>query len=145
MTPLDSVLSRLPDAKHTSPGRWRTACPVCGERNKSTLSIGEGDTGAVLLKCWKSGCDPEAIAHALGLDITELFPPKADAGNGTPPLKRRRLLSAQQALDLLDHEAGIVAVAACDIARGVQLTDADKDRVLKAAARITTLREEVLS
>ena len=86
MTPIDTVLGRLPDAKQTAPGRWRTACPACGGRSQSTLSVGEGDTGAVLLKCFKSGCDPHTIATALGLDIADLFPQRPDSA----PLKRRQ-------------------------------------------------------
>ena len=144
MMPLDNVLSRLPNAKQTQPGRWRCACPVCGEHNQSTLSIGEGGSGAVLLKCFKLGCDPEAIARAIGLEVTDLFP-QSVAGGGTPPPKRRRMLTPRQALDLLDHEAGIVAIAASDLARGIALSEADKARVLKAAARITVLREEVMA
>jgi hypothetical protein len=139
---LDLILSRLPDARSTGSDRWRDACPVCGERNRSTLSIGLGDTGVVLLKCFKLGCDPEAIATALGLDLSDLFPPKESHGS---PVKRRRLLTAAQALDLLDAEAQFIGVIASNIATGVEIDAADRARVLTAAGRIAHLRDEVLS
>ncbi len=66
MSAADAVLARLDSPRPTGRDRWRAACPVCGERNRSTLSIGIGDSGAVLLKCFKSGCGPDEIAAALG-------------------------------------------------------------------------------
>ena len=142
MNPVDMVLARVTGAKQTARDRWRCACPVCGEGNRSTLSIGVGDTGAVLFKCFKSECDPEAITGALGLNLSDLFPPKL---TGSAPMRRRGLLSASQALDLLHTEAQLVALAGSNLAHGVELTDADRDRVLQAAGRIAYLRDEVMA
>jgi hypothetical protein len=135
-----AVLARLPDARSTGRDRWRCACPVCGERNRSTLSIGVGDNGAVLLKCWKSGCDVEQIANTLGLDIGDLFPGR-DAS--APPLKRRGMLSAQQALEILRSEALFVAAAGSNVAQGVILSGDDIARCWRAAGRIAALCDEV--
>lgn len=138
--PFDLVCARLePFGLRLFGDRGRASCPVCGGKNKSTLSIGVTHEGAVLLKCWKTECAIEAIAAALNLQVGDLFPPKESSA---PPLKRRRMLTAQQALDLLDAEAGIVAVVASDIGQGRAISDTDRQRVLKAAARITLLREE---
>lgn len=140
--PLDTILSRLDRPRSNGPDRWRAACPVCGERNRSTLSVGIGDNGAVLLKCWKSGCGPDDIAAALGLELTDLFPAReAQAG----PMRRRRLLSAQQALDLLHDEAQLIALSAANVGHGVELSDADRARCLTAAGRIAHLQDEVQS
>lgn len=141
--PVDTLLGRLPDARPTGRDRWRAPCPVCGGRNRSTMSIGVGDAGVVLLKCFKSGCDPEAITQALGLDVLDLFPPRAAGGAG--PMHRRSLLSHRQALDLLHDEAELVMVAGSNIAHGVVLTDDDRVRVLQAAGRIAYLRGEVMA
>ena len=142
MSAIDVILSRLPDAKQTGRDRWRCACPVCGEANRSTLSIGVGDTGAVLIRCFKSECGPEAIANALGLQLGDLFPPRL---SNAAPMRRRGLLSAGQALNLLNDEAQLIALVGSNIAHGVKLTDADRDRVLQAAGRIAYLRDEVQS
>lgn len=137
---VDLLLSRLDDPRPHGHDRWRCACPVCGGRNRSTLSVGVGDTGAVLLKCWKAGCSPEQIAHAVGLDIEDLFPPRESHG---PAAKRRRLISASQALELLDAEATLLFVCAADLAQGHQLDAPTRERLTLAAARIGMLRDEV--
>lgn len=56
---------------------------------------------------------------------------------------RRRPLPfpAREALEILDAEANLVAVAACNIARGVTLSNADMSRVVQAAHRISVIRE----
>ena len=135
----EMLLSRLDHPRPNGKDRWRCACPVCGERNRSTLSIGIGDSGAVLVKCWKNGCSPAEIAAAVGLEIEDLFPPR-DSSAG--PLRRRRMLTAQQALDLLYEEATLIWVVASDIARGKPVDEQTKDRLVTAAGRIGALRQE---
>ncbi len=141
--PIDTVLARLDGHKVRENGRdrWRCACPSHGGTNKSTLSIGLADNGSVLLRCWQ-GCSIEQIVSAIGLDVADLFPPRQQAGEGTAPLKRRRLLSVQQALDLLHDEAHLVIVCSSDVARGVVLDAATRERLLRAAARIIHLTTE---
>lgn len=143
MTPIETVLSRI-DAKSTGTDRWRACCPAHGGTNPSALSIGIGDNGAVLLRCWQ-GCDVEQIVGALGLDLTDLFPARQQPRSGSGPLKRRRLISAGQALDLLHDEAQIVALCAINIAHGTKLTLGDIERVMLAAGRVAYLRDEVMA
>lgn len=144
--PIDLVLSRLDGHKLRENGRdrWRSCCPGHGGSNPSALSIGVGDNDAVLLRCWH-GCDIEQIVTALGLELTDLFPPKPENGHGSGPLKRRRLITAGQALDLLHDEAQLVALCAANIANGVEINDDDRSRVLTAAGRVCILRDEVMS
>lgn len=138
----DALLGALQGYKLrlVAPDRWRAICPVCGERNPNTLSIGLTAEGAVLLRCFKSECDVERIVGALGLEIGDLFPPRES--HAAPP-RRRRLLTAGQALDLLNDEAQLVAVCAANIGNSVELTDTDRARVLQAAGRIGYLVAEV--
>ncbi len=145
MTAADLVLGRLPDARPTGRDRWRCACPVCGAKNRSTLSVGIGDQGQVLLKCFKSGCGPDQIVQALGLELADLFPDRGDPGSGIGPMRRRRLITAGQALDMLDAEAFFAMVAAENLAQGIPLDDSDRARLALAAKRIETLRDEVMS
>lgn len=139
--PIDTVLARAEPfgLKQNGPFRWRCACPVCGGRNRSTLSIGEAAAGAVLLKCFKSECDVDSIARAFGIDVADLFPPR---GAGGARLQRRRLLTASQALELLEEEATFVAVLASTLAHGKEVTERDRERAHKAAGRISYLRAE---
>lgn len=143
MSAVDTVLSRLDSPRPNGPDRWRCACPVCGGNNRSTLSVGQGDTGAVLLKCWKSGCAPESIAHALGLDLGDLFPERQAPGGGTPPMKRRRLLTASQALELLGGEITLAIVCAADLSQGIALDEATRGRLQQGAARVALMHDEV--
>lgn len=144
MSPVDRVLERLNNPRSMGADRWRCACPAHGGKNTSTLSIGVGHDGAVLLRCW-AGCDVDQIVHALGLDLVDLFPPKLATGHGAPPCTRRRLISATQALTVLNAEANLVAVAACNVSQGIALTSVDRHRLLDAAERIAGIYREVHS
>lgn len=139
---VELFLSRV-DARPNGRDRWRCACPVCGGKNRGTLSIGVGDSGAVLLKCWKSDCDAEQIAHAVGLQIEDLFPPRPENGWGSTPVPRRRLITAGQALDVLEQEITLAMVCAADMADGKPLDEATRGRLLQGAARVALIREEV--
>ncbi len=142
--PVDLVLAKL-DAHYLRPSgrdRWRACCPGHGGSNRSALSIGVGDTDAVLLRCWQ-GCDVEQIVGALGLDLADLFPPTPSNGHGAGPIRRRRLLTAGQALELLDHEITIALLCASDMARGETLDEPTRERLLQGAARVALLRDEV--
>jgi hypothetical protein len=74
------------NARRAGPGRWQARCPAHDDRSPS-LSIKEGDSGKVLLRCW-SGCDLAAVLKAAGLTMGNLF-----AG---PPPSRAQLEAAAQ-------------------------------------------------
>lgn len=145
--PFELLASRLEvrgKVRHFAANQLRSACPACGGKNTSTLSVKRGDSGAVLVKCWKSACSPDTIAEALGLELADLFPPRsAYAQGGAPPARRRSLLPAVQALELINHETNLVAVSALNLAHGLALSDAARERLLQAASRINYLMSEV--
>lgn len=70
LNPLDKVLSRLPDHRKDGNG-FKAKCPTHDDQNPS-LSIGSGEDGKVLVKCW-AGCPTEAIVESLGLTMQDLF------------------------------------------------------------------------
>jgi hypothetical protein len=142
--PLDLVLDRLSSfkLKQNGSGRWRACCPAHGGKNPTALSIGEGSDGRVLLQCWH-GCDVDQVAGALGLELSDLFPPRAPDEHRQGPMKRRHLLTAGQALDVLSREADFVFVCLADIAAGKPIADDTRARAMQGAARITLLRSEV--
>ena len=49
MTPVERVLSKLPEAKRNGKG-WHARCPAHDDRQPS-LSIAEGDDGRALMHC----------------------------------------------------------------------------------------------
>ena len=85
---LEQVLSQLKGVR-TSMRGWRACCPAHADR-KPSLSIGLGEQGQVLLKCF-AGCSLERIVEAMGLTITDLFPEDTPApdGQATPSVKTR--------------------------------------------------------
>lgn len=141
--PIDLVLARLDGYKLRENGhdRWRACCPGHGGSNPSALSVGIGQDDQVLLRCWQ-GCDVEQVVHAMGLDLSDLFPPKPANGYGGAPEKRRRLLTAGQALDLLDLEMTLAVLVANDLARGEPLDATTRERLVLGAARVSMLQRE---
>jgi len=70
-SPLDTVLGHLTGVRASQRG-WIARCPAHADRVPS-LSIGLGENGQVLLKCF-AGCPFERIVEALGLTVADLFP-----------------------------------------------------------------------
>ncbi len=138
-----SALEQRGKVRYFGSGQLRAACPCCGERNTSTFSAKVGDTGAVLVKCWKSDCTPAQIAQALGLEVTDLFPPRErEAGKPASAPRRVGMLPPMQALELIASESFLVMVAAENLSNGHALTDTDRQRLREAAARIQYLSDE---
>jgi len=82
---LDHVLAQLKGVRSSLHG-WRACCPAHADSEPS-LSIGLGEQGQVLLKCF-AGCSLERIVEAMGLTIMDLFPNGAStveqaSSNGT--------------------------------------------------------------
>ncbi|OQW86215.1 MAG: hypothetical protein BWK72_18340 [Rhodoferax ferrireducens] len=136
--PIDNILPLLSKVKQRQPGQWSACCPAHDDKGPS-LSIRELPTGEILLFCF-SGCGASAILAALGLDFKDLYPPREPSGR--EPNRYPRLLTAGQALELLETEARLVAVAAANVLHGVMLHQPDLDRLTQAAGRIAWLREE---
>lgn len=137
---VELLLSRLDHPRPYGRDRWRAACPVCGGKNRSTLSIGVGDSGCTLVRCWKEGCGPDEIAAAVGLTVEDLFPPRESTGR---PQARRRLISAVQALEALEDEMTFAVVVMSDMRKGIVPDDPTSERMLLALARTIEIRDEV--
>jgi hypothetical protein len=95
MNPIDLVINRLKshgcNPRESGTGQWKSRCPA-HEGKSSNLSVKEDENGKVLLHCHHAEngaetCSAEAIVGALGLEMTDLFPPKPDA---TPTRKPRK-------------------------------------------------------
>ena len=71
--PVDALLNRLDAVRQVGAGRWRARCPAHDGKNANVLSIGEGNDGTVLLKCFH-GCTTAEVVGALGFELSDLFP-----------------------------------------------------------------------
>src|SRR2546430_6741151 len=86
---LETVLAHLKGVQSSSRG-WVACCPAHADRHPS-LSIGVGEQGQVLLKCFAS-CPLERIVEAMGLTVEDLFPDASRQACGdqtAPPMTRR--------------------------------------------------------
>ena len=70
---IDEFLGRIKNVKKTASG-WMGLCPVLDHNDEnSSLSVGEGNDGRILVKCF-GGCSAEGIVNALGLKLKDLYP-----------------------------------------------------------------------
>lgn len=133
-----ALLDRLDAVRQRGDGRWSARCPAHGDKTPS-LSIRELDDGRILLHCF-AGCDVHAITAALGTELSDLFP--ARLGHSLRSMKRQRLITPIQALEIINADALFIAVTACDLARQAIVPEHIKDKLLLAASRINlALRE----
>ncbi len=125
------VIERLQKVRKTGAMRWIACCPAHPDKTPS-LAVSETDEGRVLIKCFAE-CAPNDILAAIGLSFDALFPERLPKDVYKPI---RKPFPAADVLELLRHEATIVWIASCDMAKGKSLTSAEKVRLDVAAARI---------
>ena len=132
----EALLSRLEKARQTGRGSWVACCPAHDDK-KPSLAIRELDDGRVLTHCF-AGCGFDEIVSAAGVNIEDLFPQKT-LHAGAKPI--RRPYPAADVLACIAFEVTIAQIAACDMTRGVVLSDIDKARLALAAERLRSAAE----
>lgn len=131
------LLPRLNNVRQHGNG-WRADCPNGHDKARGSLSIADGDGGALLLTCFACHDTPGILA-AVGLEMADLFPTRI---KDTSPEGRRAAREAFKrnawaaALSVLAREALVVLVAAAYPCRGEVLSPADHDRLALAVGRI---------
>lgn len=137
---IDLVLSRLERVRKAGAG-WSARCPAHEDRTAS-LSVAVGNDGRILIHDF-AGCSTHDVLAAIGLTVGDLFPRRLrDASpEARKELQALALKSRLQACaNVLDHEAGVVLIAAGDVAQGRVLPDADHARLALAIDRIRAAR-----
>ena len=139
MTPVEVLLSRLQKVKGRN-GSWTACCPAHDDKGPS-LAVREADDGRVLLHCF-AGCPTINVLGAVGMDMTDLFPPDEKRKNypveGKPKMKPA--FYASDLIRILSFEALVVNICAYDMSIGKTLRDEDRERLKVAQQRI----EEVM-
>ena len=134
---VETLLSLCRNVRRTGNGRWLCSCPAHEDRHPS-MNVREVEDGKVLVIC-RSGCSTQSILDALGLEWEALFPDKPAFA-----LERElRKFPASDVLTALADEAMLVAVAASNLAQGVELTAEDRQRLITAANRFYNAVEMV--
>ena len=82
-TPYEKIVVAL-GYNWPAPTQFYAACPSCSDAGEH-LSVGEGDDGKVLLKCFHD-CEVEEICEKLGMEVADLFPRRPTA-SGTAKTK----------------------------------------------------------
>lgn len=134
----DRLLGRLHGVKRTGAGRYMARCPAHEDRSAS-LSVRELDDGRALVHCF-AGCNVDAIVAAVGLDLADLFPPRAD--DDRKPRERRPFL-ASDAIRALRRELHVAWIILADVAAGKPLGDFDRKRAGIARDRCVALIAEL--
>lgn len=139
MSTADKLLSHLDGVQGRGP-RWRAICPAHQSRHKTrTLALYEADDGRLLVKC-HAGCDVGSIVAAVGLELTDLFPPR-EVPDGAP--RPRKPWSVRDVAHALEAEAAICWIVLSDMAAGRPITATDRKRAGDAADRCAHLLREL--
>ena len=128
-SPIDRLLSRLEGVRETAPAQYAAKCPAHDDGSPSLSVRDLGDR--VLIHCF-AGCEPAEVMDAVDLSLAELFVQRENHG----PMRRRERWDARALLKLLRSEAGIVLIAANDIAEGQTPKPDDYERLRVAVGRI---------
>lgn len=135
---LHDLLNTLEKVKKTGANRYIALCPKHGDKRPS-LTITETDAGVVLIKCW-AGCGAAEILASVGLEFSDLYPPRTDS-HGNKPVKRP--WNPYDVLQIMAFEASICRIAAGDIARGIPLSREDQQRVMVSCDRLNRAVEQI--
>lgn len=131
-----TLLSKLAKVRPTGRNRWQACCPA-HEDSSPSMVVTETDDGRVLAHCF-AGCGIDEIVGAVGLELSDLFPPRE-----TQARPDHRPWRAGDLISLAAHESLIVALAASWIAQGKPLSEADRNRLQSAAARLQGIHSAV--
>jgi len=135
MTPAERFVSRLGKVRGRN-GSWTAQCPAHEDKSPS-LSVRETEDGRVLVHCF-GGCAVHDVVGAVGMDMTDLFPPddkrKDYPVEGKPSM--RSLFYASDLLRIASFECLVVMIAAYDMSKGRRLSDEDMERLKVAQQRI---------
>ena len=132
------LLSRWEGVRARGPGSWSARCPAHDDKSPS-LSVRETDDGTVLVHCF-GGCSVHEICDAVGLELSDLFPPRPETHYGIP--RRKPRVDGWQVIEVLQHRLTVLRVAAAGLARGERLSDPDLATVREALGHVGQIIQE---
>jgi hypothetical protein len=84
------ALDRAGCRPHGPEHDFRARCPGHDGENRDALHVSTGADGRVLLTCFAHDCDSETIVGAIGLEMSDLFPPGHHRARRLKPPRSRR-------------------------------------------------------
>lgn len=132
--------------KLIGPGKWKTSrCDFHG--GSDSLRVNTESGAWVCMSCGAKAGD--VLGYHMqrhGLEFIEACKALgAWQDDGRPSRGRQAPLpfSARAGLEVIRFEALLVAVAACNLAKGIELASSDRDRLVQAASRIEFIAAEI--
>lgn len=135
---IESFLSKLEKVKRRGHGKWMACCPVHQERNPS-LSI-KDDNGKIIMMCFGCGANGVDVAGAIGVDLSELFPPKDIYDASTNHPQSRQYFHAADILKALETETLVIYMIAKDMLTN-GINQETFDRLSLAIKRVQIAKE----
>ena len=132
----DRIIPLLDKVKCKSDNSWIACCPAHDDKNPS-LIVTEKDE-RVLLHCFSHQCDVSDIVHAVGLELSDLFPEQIKIEGGKP-IKRKRF-PAEAILEVLAEEFVIAEIGLAALSDGGTLNEKAQARMKEASDRFTSAR-----
>lgn len=128
------------------PGKWKTGrCDFHG--GSDSLRVNTALGAWVCMSCGEKGGDVLAFhmqRHGLEfVDACKAIGAWVDEGKPASARQAPLPFSARAALEVVRFETLLVAMAACNLAKGVELASGDRERLVKAAARIQFIAEGI--
>jgi hypothetical protein len=130
---VEDFLLLLKGVKPAGKDRWVARCPYHNDRMPS-LAITKGDRVPILLHCF-AGCDVDQVVGAVGLELSDLMPPKDPHFRDDQRARLAVPFTPEQALRCLSTESTFMFVTISEITRGKPLDQLTKDRLIEAARR----------
>lgn len=134
----ENLLSRLQNVRRRGNGKWMASCP-CHTDNTPSLAIAD-NAGKILLHCFSQQCTPSEICDAIGINISDLFPPSDDY-DASKPHQRRYYYDSQHVLESLAEETLTASVIISELMDSGSLYQEDIERIALAAGRIQSALE----
>jgi len=131
----DILLQHLNRVKRTGKDHGIASCPTAnhkhGDRHPS-MTWRIRDDGALLIYC-AAGCSAYEIVSAVGLEMSDLFPPRTDQHFVKG---EKRPFPAADILRAIAFESTLVLIAGADLLAGNPFNETDRTRLALACSRI---------
>lgn len=151
LSSIAAILDRLDRVTVTGPGAWLASCPtaahVHGDRSRG-LSVREGDDGCLLIHCF-AGCPVTEVVAALGMELSDLFPPRPNVYPDRPPRggltgrHRYKRVPWPDLFEAIELDLRACSLAFLDLARGASFSRSDAESIANLAGHLAKEISEV--
>ena len=132
----DVLLERLEQVRPTGFNKWIARCPAHQDRRPS-LSIKVADGEKLLLHC-HAGCPAADVVAAVGLDLSDLFPPDLPGIHHHRP----RVSALSPLIAVFENDLILVHLFLADVGNGQVINELDRATAKAAAGRIWRALQE---